>query len=200
MTRYICVLDFEATCWDNELEMKRNPREIIEFPSILFKMTPKGKIVYISTFREFVKPVINPLLSDFCVKLTSITQDQVNNADVFKNVYKRHIQWLYENIPFSSDIFFVTVGHWDLRDILRSEASRYGIKLSKCYKRYSNLKDDYNFCYNKKCSSMVEMLANSNIEQTGHLHSGIDDVINMVKIIEKMISDGYTDFQLNVLE
>ena len=36
-TRYICVLDFEATCWK-----ENNNHEIIEFPSILWKWQDYG--------------------------------------------------------------------------------------------------------------------------------------------------------------
>ena len=101
---YFCVLDFEATCWNNK---ERHIREIIEFPSILYKVTPKNNIIYISEFSEFVKPTINPILSDFCTQLTGITQDQVNNSDEFPIVYKRHIKWLQTNIPYDKNLLYV---------------------------------------------------------------------------------------------
>lgn len=98
---YICVVDFEATCEED------NPsdflHEIIEFPMVLInthtleivsRCCDEGRIIYFSicrvsfvitqmffhfilqvdTFQEYVKPELNPQLSDFCVKLTGITQ------------------------------------------------------------------------------------------------------------------------------
>lgn len=35
---YICVLDFEATCWNNK-QHPRSEMEIIEFPSVLYYVT-----------------------------------------------------------------------------------------------------------------------------------------------------------------
>lgn len=90
---YICVVDFEATCEvDNPSDFHH---EIIEFPMVLinthtleivsdlfvkllhcrphFKMfTPF--MWQVDSFQEYVKPELNPQLSDFCVKLTGITQ------------------------------------------------------------------------------------------------------------------------------
>lgn len=45
--------------------------EIIEFPAVLVD-AKKRKIV--DHFQAFVKPSINPKLSEFCIKLTGITQ------------------------------------------------------------------------------------------------------------------------------
>lgn len=94
---YICVVDFEATCEvDNPSDFHH---EIIEFPMVLIN-THTLEIVsevfeedlwrsytaycvsnsfcpfiwQVDSFREYVKPELNPQLSDFCVKLTGITQ------------------------------------------------------------------------------------------------------------------------------
>lgn len=45
--------------------------EIIEFPAVL--VDAKNRKI-IDNFQAFVKPTINPKLSDFCIKLTGITQ------------------------------------------------------------------------------------------------------------------------------
>ncbi len=37
MEYYLCVLDFEATCCDKD-EFTRKQMEIIEFPSVLYKI------------------------------------------------------------------------------------------------------------------------------------------------------------------
>lgn len=97
---YICVVDFEATCEeDNPSDFHH---EIIEFPMVLINthtleivswVLGEGRIVQflsagwvlyllmfsllflqVDSFQEYVKPELNPQLSDFCVKLTGITQ------------------------------------------------------------------------------------------------------------------------------
>lgn len=44
MIYFICVLDFEATCFENN-EVARNKMEIIEFPSILYKINMENNLV-----------------------------------------------------------------------------------------------------------------------------------------------------------
>lgn len=94
---YICVVDFEATCEvDNPSDFHH---EIIEFPMVLINTNTLeivsedfevrlwrssasdciSKRVFpflwqVDSFQEYVKPELNPQLSDFCVKLTGITQ------------------------------------------------------------------------------------------------------------------------------
>ena len=172
MCKYICILDFEATCWEDN---GNNQIEIIEFPSILIKITPRNKCKYVATFSEFVKPVINPNLSEFCIKLTGITQEQVNSSAIFKNVYNKHLQWLQNNIPNNSKMFFITCGHWDIRDILHKEVKRCNSRIYHYYKNYCNLKDDFTIFYNYHPNSMADMLEYLNIPFEGKLHSGIDD-------------------------
>jgi inhibitor of KinA sporulation pathway (predicted exonuclease) len=54
MEYYLCVLDFEATCCDKD-EFPRNQMEIIEFPSVLYKIE-NHKATLISQFHKYVKP------------------------------------------------------------------------------------------------------------------------------------------------
>ena len=84
------VIDFEATCEE------RNPadyrHEIIEFPAVLVS-SASGEVVDI--FHEYCRPVINPVLSDFCRALTGIEQSTVDAADVFENVHRRFTNWMF---------------------------------------------------------------------------------------------------------
>jgi inhibitor of KinA sporulation pathway (predicted exonuclease) len=186
---YICVLDFEATCWPEE----RNDqiREIIEFPSILYKVDYKNKIHYISEFAEYVRPVINPNLSKYCTELTGIEQHQVDGARVLKDVYKDHCKWLVENVPIGSKFTFVTVGKWDLDIMLPIEAHRYGIKLNNYYRKWIDLKDEFRHFYGRTAGGMMNMLSKLNIKHKGRHHSGISDCRNTAEIVLRMISDGH---------
>lgn len=186
---YICVLDFEATCWSDA----RNDqiREIIEFPSILFKVDKKNKVHHISEFSQYVKPVINPKLSKYCTELTGIQQYQVDNAKKIKDIYKDHSKWLVENIPLGSKFVFITVGKWDLETMLPIEAKRYNIKLNNYYKNWKDLKNEFQSLYKKKQVGMMDMLSKLNIKHTGRHHSGISDCKNTSEIVKKMIEDGH---------
>ena len=189
---YLCILDFEATCWSNDSNDKI--REIIEFPSILYKIHETSslpEIEYISKFSQYVKPVINPTLSNFCTELTGITQNQVNNAKVFKEVYKDHCKWLSQHIKHGEKIIFITVGKWDLSIMLQIELNRYKLKQNNFYKNWLDLKDEYRKFYLRHPGGMMNMLKDLQIEHTGKHHSGISDCENTVKIVMRMLNDGW---------
>ena len=67
--RYLLVLDFEATC--GESGFPKDQVEIIEFPTIVYDLQEKKEL---GRFHEYVKPVIQPQLTEFCTQLTGITQ------------------------------------------------------------------------------------------------------------------------------
>lgn len=191
MTYYFCVLDFEATCWENE----RNDyiREIIEFPSILYSVDYKNNILKIDEFDQYVKPKLNPILTDFCKKLTNITQNDVDKAEYFSIVYNNHYNWLKGHLGESiNKVIFITCGNWDIKTMLPIEINRYSDKYYYVYKKYANICDSFNIFYNSKnTKGMMNMLKKLKIQHTGIHHSGIDDCRNISKIILKMINDGF---------
>lgn len=66
---YVIVIDFESTCWDTKDKQSKwqNLAEIIEFPAVLLNLRT-GKIE--DEFHQYVMPVENPKLSEFCINLT----------------------------------------------------------------------------------------------------------------------------------
>lgn len=66
---YICVYDFECQCTEGKQQLKFN--EIIEFPVVVVDVK-QMKVVY--EFHTYVKPEVEPKLTDFCTELTGIEQ------------------------------------------------------------------------------------------------------------------------------
>ena len=48
----------------------------------------------VDVFHSFVRPVINPKLSEFCKSLTGIEQETVDKAEVFQDVLIRFESWM----------------------------------------------------------------------------------------------------------
>ena len=80
--KYYLVFDVEATCKENN---EGFVQEIIEFPVVLVDtrtleivslvwLDKREWIGKVDEFRSFVKPVVNPVLTEFCVELTGIDQ------------------------------------------------------------------------------------------------------------------------------
>jgi len=195
MSIYLCVLDFEATCWNKRSNLER--QEIIEFPSVLYELNSKNEVIFISEFSKYVKPVLEPVLSDFCTELTGITQDKVNEANTIEVVYNEHFQWLKANTRTNSDIYIITCGAWDLKTMLPKEIKNKKLHYHNVYKSYINIKDEFEYFYKKKAGGMVGMLEYLDIKLEGRHHSGIDDTRNIAKILLRIISDGYTNFKIN---
>lgn len=196
MISYICVLDFEATCW-NDKNIDKSEIEIIEFPSILFKLdSTNKKLEKISEFHEYVKPVIHPILSDFCTQLTGIKQEVVDNSDVFANVFKRHNEWLKKYVKNFDELVFLTCGAWDLKTQLPRELKNKKLKNREEYKYYINIKDEFEYFYKTKANGMIAMLQYLKLSLDGRHHSGIDDCRNISKILIKMVNDGHIDFRI----
>lgn len=190
---YYCVLDFEANCSN-----PTNPaiNEIIEFPGILYKSN-ENDIKEISRFESFVKPRDNNKITDFCTELTSITQNDVDNAEFFDIVFKKYNKWLSnieecEQVYFNeSNFVFVTCGNWDLKIMLPKDLERWNInKIPSIWKNWINIKIMYSDVYKKKAFGMVPMLNELNIEHSGKHHRGIDDCENIGKILIRVLQDG----------
>lgn len=192
---YICVLDFEATCIEG---MTIANQEIIEFPSILFKIE-NGTMTCIDKFQEYVKPIYNPLLSEFCVNLTGIKQETVDNSDIFHNVYKRHFLWIKRYVSDEDKLVFLTVGDWDLATMLPKQLKLSDIsKHFSIYKQFINITKDFSRFYKTKGGGLKNMLKLLDIELVGHHHSGMDDCINTSKILERMINDGFDENRFTI--
>ncbi|KAG7235960.1 hypothetical protein INR49_001698 [Caranx melampygus] len=155
---YICVVDFEATCEED------NPsdflHEIIEFPMVLINT---HTLEIVDTFQEYVKPELNPQLSDFCVKLTGITQKMVDEADPFPTVLQRVVAWLQER--------------------------ELGTKYKYAMLTDGNISPD-TFVVPRTQTKLSTMLEKLGLKYEGRPHSGLDDSRNIARIAVRMLQDG----------
>lgn len=200
MKYYLCVLDFEATCWKDSANKEK--MEIIEFPSVLYEIDEENDTyTFISEFSEYVKPTIETKLTDFCTELTGITQSTVDSAETIDIVYNKHIKWLNQNVPVGSEFIIATCGNWDLKTQLPREIKNKKLKKHKYYKCFINVKDEFNYYYKVKSHGMLDMLNFFNLQLIGRHHSGIDDTRNIARIMLQTIKDGHTfnNFQFNYI-
>jgi ERI1 exoribonuclease 3 len=180
---FLCVLDFEATCWNNN-EVSKQDMEVIEFPSVLYKVEKHScKHEFISEFSKYVRPTIHPLLSPFCTELTGITQEQVDSADPIEIVYQQHIDWLTAHVPADAEILFATCGDWDFKIQFPQELKRKGLSKHAHYKQFINVKTEIENMYGGKVGGMVAILNKLKLPLIGRHHSGIDDTRNIATIV-----------------
>lgn len=187
MTDYVCILDFEATCWK-----ENGNHEIIEFPSVLLKWNGT-EVVKVSEFQQYVKPKINPTVSEFCREKLGITQEQVDNGIGLMVVMNQHIAWL-KTYTSLENVTIVTCGDWDLKVMLPMDLKNFDTNEEeyKLYKRFVNIKKIFQEVHKTPHHkySMKIMLYKLNMTLDGRHHSGIDDCRNICKIFINLVENG----------
>ncbi|XP_016332732.1 3'-5' exoribonuclease 1-like [Sinocyclocheilus anshuiensis] len=185
---YICVVDFEATCEEN------NPpdylHEIIEFPMVLIDI---HTLEIVDSFQEYVKPVVNPQLSEFCVKLTGITQKMVDEAETFHQVLKRAVSWLQEKeLGTKYKYTFLTDGSWDMGKFLHTQCKLSSIRYPQFARKWINIRKSYRNFYKvpRTQTKLICMLENLGMQYDGRPHCGLDDSRNIARIAIHMLKDG----------
>lgn len=178
----LLVFDLEATCWGTFKDTPENDtNEIIEIGAVLLD----DELKTIKQISTFVKPVINPNLSNFCKQLTSITQTDVDNAKTFNDAFD---DFLNELTDGEKDILKnIDIGSWgkydynQLKKDIQLHNSYYPfqshVNLKKTFSNYHNTKRGYGL---KKALKKIDL------EFEGNHHRGIDDAINTTNIIKKM--------------
>jgi len=168
------ILDLEATCWENNRSLQN---EIIEIGAV--KVNANGEVI--SEFCEFIKPKLNPELSDFCKKLTTIKQEQVDNADEFPEVIKRFQEWI------GGDYYLCSWGFYDKKQF-KQDCQFHSLDISWLRKHISVKHQHGKFNSEGKPLGIGQALKLEGLELDGTHHRGIDDAKNIAKIFIKYIN------------
>lgn len=188
--KYLCVIDFEATCDEKSNIKSSYIHEIIEFPAVLIETSSKSVI---SEFHEYCHPVINNTLTEFCTSLTGITQDIVDQADLFPKVLQRFIKWM-DNYKLGKDNSYaiVTDGPWDMNKFLVMQCDLSHTPFPDFGKKWINIKKTFSKHYKTKKYSLNSMLELLGMEFEGKMHCGLDDARNIAKIAIHLLEDRAT--------
>ena len=175
------IIDFEATC-SNKNEFPREEMEIIEFAALCVREDFSSAFL----FDFFVRPVRNPILTEFCKNLTSITQSDVDHAQPFTVVFPYFNKWL----SAIEDLVFCSWGAYDKKQLIK-DLSYHNIDDQYPFdERHFNLKEMYakRKGWERGCG-MAEALRQENLELSGIHHRGVDDVQNIAKLLPFIFSE-----------
>jgi inhibitor of KinA sporulation pathway (predicted exonuclease) len=184
---YFLVLDFEATCEQNEFHF---PHEIIEFPVIA---VDAQRQTVVGEFHSFVKPMRrHGALTPFCKELTGISQADVDAAPPLPKVIEKFCEWFHAHFPEGSKVVFATDGPWDMREFMfRHSVCRDGADFPRMF--YSFIDIRHSFCDHMKCKprGVQAMLAKLGLTFEGRQHCGLHDARNIARILITMMKRGY---------
>lgn len=180
----LCIIDFEATCDENN---NKWDNEIIEFGCVFYKLG--GAVEH--EFQSFVKPAKNPILTPFCTKLTSITQDDIDDAEPFPQVLARFVDALESALGsnYKDNTLFASWGYYDFRQ-LKKDCKRHSVEFP-FHAMHLNIKQEYIGLYKQTEGYLGAATKFLGIEWQGTAHRGIDDAKMVNKVLKRMISDGY---------
>ncbi|XP_035209741.1 3'-5' exoribonuclease 1-like [Stegodyphus dumicola] len=182
---YICVIDFEATCI-NCSSKTFYPHEIIEFPAAIIDIK---KLKIVDFFHSFVRPVLNPKLSDFCKNLTGISQEEVDSAESFTSVLISFSNWI-KNYTMRGKTVILTDGTCDIGKFLVLQCLISQIDFPSWAVHHIDVKDIYQKAYKLEKSKLTDMLLSCGMDFEGRLHSGKDDTKNIARLAIAMLKDG----------
>jgi len=84
---HLICLDLEYTCWENSLQNgwsdPKYPAEIIQVGMAGFDLN-RGQCL--TKFSAYVRPVLNPGMSDYCVNLLQISQEIIDNSSALPEI------------------------------------------------------------------------------------------------------------------
>ncbi len=172
------IYDLEATCWQYDFEARGKREEIIEIGAL--KINEKGEII--ARFESFVQPSFDLELSDFCKSLTSISQEQVNEAPYFPEAVKGFKEWI--GLGENTNYLLCSWGSFD-KSALFNNCRMHGLE-SDWVKQYTNLKNQYPRIKRiGREMGLKRAVAAEGFEFEGIAHRAISDAENLAKIFIK---------------
>lgn len=174
MPGLIVVCDLEATCWNDGDSQSIDDMEVIEIGCVLCDLNGNIK----DKFQSFVRPEKKPLLSSFCTKLTSITQDDVNQAPLFAEALQLLDQW-----TASRNVLWSSWGNFDCK-LLLSQQSRTAVDCLFTKGPHVNLKKAWRrTTKQRRQNDLQSALTFHGLRFEGVPHRAISDAENTARLM-----------------
>jgi len=176
----LVAFDLEATCWDRPISAGKGipPHEIIEIGAVAWTGPEDASR---AECQAFIRPVEHPVLSDFCVELTTITQAEVDDAQPLATVLSEFIRWCER----FGEYRLVSWGQWDMNQI-REECTRKSIPLALLEARHVNLKEVFSLHRGpRRQVGLGAAAALMGFEPSQPQHRGIADARTIVGVLDR---------------
>jgi inhibitor of KinA sporulation pathway (predicted exonuclease) len=132
-------------------------------------------------FARFVRPLASPVLTEFCVRLTGITQSEVDGAAPFPAVLADFVAW-----AGPEPLTWCSWGAYDLRQ-LQADCARHGGEFPAALERHVNLKQAFADLEHVPQCGMRAALARYEIAIAGRHHRALDDARNIAALAMRVL-------------
>ena len=177
--KYYLIIDLEATCC-NRGTIQRDEMETIEIGAVLVE---SNSLKIIDEYSIFIKPKLNPLLTKFCVTLTTITQEDVDKAVGYIEAMGSFESWFRQY----DDFLFCSWGDYDKYQFKR-DCELHNIEYPFGNK-HLNIKKEFAKKQEVKPCGLDRALDMVGLELLGTHHRGIDDARNMGQLMPYIVGD-----------
>jgi len=188
----ILVIDLEATCWEDNEYKQKNEMEIIELGGAILN----DNFDLVGSVSVFIKPILNPVLTDYCKNLTSIGQEDVNTAQEFPQALPVFLCAVKKHLGQSNTLKNIVWASWGKYDAnqLKKDCQRHSVEYPFGY--HWNIKEAFSkIRETKKRFGVAKALKKLELEFEGTPHRGVDDAINIARIIKKQfMNENYKQF------
>jgi inhibitor of KinA sporulation pathway (predicted exonuclease) len=169
------IFDVEANARRYKTDI---PQQIIQIGAVKLNEA----LVEIDCFSQVIKPTHSPTLSNFSRMQTGITQEEIDRARSFEEVYLEFYHWC--DLPHN---LLICWGKEDIR-FIKEDCALNGLEdnlpagfidILVRFRHYAKSNNDY---------SVVKALEYLEIDQIGEAHSALDDARNTSNIFKKIFS------------
>lgn len=175
---YVLAIDFEATCCDDD-SFPRHESEIIEFGCALIDMQTRS---IAGTFESFVRPQVHPTLHRFCTELTTITQDQVDNAPELRKVLRSFADWLHQKVFIKGKtLTWISWGQYDFNR-LHGDCTRSRLTNPLGGVKHFNFKQVEGIAARSREKGLKGAVEHYGLKWKGVHHRGVDDAANVAQL------------------
>ncbi|WP_408598381.1 exonuclease domain-containing protein [Pseudomonas sp. PLMAX] len=184
--RYLYCVDLEATCDDvgvnespSSLMVAPDQMETIEIGMVVIDLE---SLEIVDEFQRFVRPRINPTLTDFCKKLTSIQQADVDGARTYQEIggELRSFAARYPNAAWAS------WGDYDARQLERDAGFAECPSMLEGLPHF-NARKWHAGLYDYRPKGLKQTVESMGLVWQGTYHRGIDDARNVASIVMEML-------------
>lgn len=175
MEKRFLVVDLEATCSDDGSIIAED-MEIIEIGACW--ATESG--VVLQRFQHFVRPLQRPTLTSFCMSLTGISQQDVDQASLFPVAAQALRDFVAETNCV--DAIWMSWGAYDLKQMAK-DSERHSIDMPLDMP-HQNAKRMFAKAQRiGKEVGMAKACALAQLKMDGQHHRGLDDAVNIARLI-----------------
>lgn len=171
----IALIDLECTC-DVDVSLMVEGHEIIEIGAVVCDLT-MDSLAIVDSLQLYVRPIYNPVLSEFCIQLTGIEQTTVDQAKpLFAALLELHL-WIMK----SQIEVWGSWGGFDKSQFIK-ECGLKELKNPLDEFQHFNIKQLFARKFGHKVG-LGRALTMKGISFEGRAHTGIDDARNIAILL-----------------